>query len=58
VVLREFTPDAQRDAVRRLLELASDPATRERCVGAAHRLFSLDDGVAAYDRLYRSLVAA
>ncbi|MBI4847509.1 MAG: glycosyltransferase [Nitrospirae bacterium] len=55
VILREFTPDAQRVAIQRLVRLARQPDTRTRCVAAAQRYFSLDDGVKAYHHIYQSL---
>jgi glycosyltransferase involved in cell wall biosynthesis len=41
--------------VDRLLALAGEPETRARCRATAERLFSVADGVAAYDRIYRTL---
>ena len=55
VVTAGTEPDQLRDGVERLLRLVEDPDTRERCVAAALEHFSLESGVAAYDRIYRSL---
>ena len=41
------------EAIDALLDLYSDPNVRQRFVGAIRKHFSLDDGVAAYDRIYR-----
>jgi len=53
VVLREFTPAAQVQAVRRLVELAAQPGIRQRCAEVAAHTFSLDHATERYDRLYR-----
>lgn len=41
-----------------LLALCADPAIRERCVASAQRHFSLEEGVARYQSVYRSLEPA
>lgn len=56
VVLEAFHEEAKREAVDRLLELATDPNTTKRCRGTAVEEFSLDRGVKAYDRLYQEVV--
>lgn len=58
VILRGSTRRAKEAAVRGLLALVADPGTRQRCVEASRRYFSLDKGVQAYDRIYRSLTDA
>lgn len=55
VALDSFDDDALREGGRRLLELACTPGIRERCVEVARRNFSLDEGVARYRAVYRSL---
>ncbi|TAM79875.1 MAG: glycosyltransferase [Acidobacteria bacterium] len=55
VVMREFSPEARRAAVRELLALCADEETRVRCVEAASRHFSLEQGVEAYRRIYREI---
>ena len=57
VALTDFSDADRTAAVDRLLALAADPATPARCVDAARRLFSLDDGVASYRAIYRGLTA-
>lgn len=42
----------------RLLELVEEPGIRQRCVAAAQRHFSLEQGVMRYDAIYRSMTAA
>jgi len=54
VVIRNFD-NGRENAINDLISLCADPDVRERCVGAARKHFSLDDGVAAYDRIYREL---
>ena len=56
VVIREFDDYVREESIDALLELCSDPNVQQRCVAAAKKHFSLDDGVAAYDRIYRDLV--
>lgn len=58
VVLRTYDRPAKEAAVQRLLELAGCPDIRQRCVDTARRCFSLENGVEAYDRLYRSLAGS
>ena len=50
--MREFSPEARRTAVRELLALCMDGETRLRCVEAARRHFSLEQGVEAYRKIY------
>jgi glycosyltransferase involved in cell wall biosynthesis len=56
VALRGFSESEMEAGVDRLLALLADPETAQRCVGAARELFSLDEGVEAYHRIYRTLV--
>lgn len=58
VVLRAYDRPAKEAAVQRLVELAEQPDIRQRCVETARRCFSLENGVEAYDRLYRSLAGS
>ena len=55
VVIRDFDDDGREKAINNLLSLCADPDVRKRCLKAARKHFSLDDGVAAYDRIYRDL---
>lgn len=55
VVINEIINEAASKGALRLLEMASDPAVRSRCVETARRRFSLKAGVAAYDVLYHKL---
>jgi glycosyltransferase involved in cell wall biosynthesis len=57
VALDRFDEAAMREAIDRLLELARIPGIRGRCRDVGQRHFSLESGVAAYDRLYRDLAA-
>lgn len=58
VVLRAYDRPAKEAAVRRLVELAGQSDIRQRCVDTARRCFSLEHGIEAYDRLYRSLAGS
>lgn len=55
VAIRSFDPPALAAGLQALLALAANPQTRERCVAAAHRHFSLDEGVHKYWQIYDSL---
>ncbi|MBI3090339.1 MAG: glycosyltransferase [Candidatus Tectomicrobia bacterium] len=57
VAIREFTPEAMRHGLARLLALTEEPDISQRCVGAAAKHFDLEAGVAAYARLYADLHA-
>ncbi len=58
VALTDFSDADRRTAVQRLLALAREPGIRQRCVDAAHRLFSLSDGVESYRAIYQDLTQA
>jgi glycosyltransferase involved in cell wall biosynthesis len=58
VVLQTYDRPAKEAAVRRLLKLAGQSDIRQRCVDTARRRLSLEHGVEAYDRLYRSLAGS
>jgi glycosyltransferase involved in cell wall biosynthesis len=55
VVLQDLTPQSQKKALHKLLKLKEDPHTKARCIQVAQKYFSLEKGVEAYDRIYRSL---
>ena len=57
VVMRDFDDDSRERAINALLALCADPDVGQRCVAAARKHFSLNDGVAAYDRIYRELTS-
>lgn len=56
VAVDQFDCDALDQGLRDLLVLVDAPDIKRRCAAAAQRHFSLDEGVARYDRIYRSLV--
>jgi glycosyltransferase involved in cell wall biosynthesis len=55
VALNSFDEVAMREAVERLLRLANSPGIHGRCRDVALRYFSLEDGVRAYERIYREI---
>lgn len=57
VALSDFAEVPMRNAIRRLVALTLDPAIQQRCRDTALKLFSLDQGVAAYDAIYCELAA-
>lgn len=57
VALSHFDESAMREAIDRLLQLTQTPGIQTRCRDVALRYFSLEDGVRAYDRIYRELDA-
>ena len=55
VVVPNMQANTVRGGVDELVTLLDDPEVRSRCVSAARHHFSLEQGVSAYDRIYRSL---
>jgi glycosyltransferase involved in cell wall biosynthesis len=55
VALRAFDQDSLAAGIARLLELVAIPGISGRCVSAAQRHFSLDEGVRRYGHIYRLL---
>ena len=55
VALKAFDEASMSEGVQRLLELVADPYVRGRCVAAAQKHFSLDEGVARYRSIYGRL---
>jgi glycosyltransferase involved in cell wall biosynthesis len=58
VILDDFSNQALRLGVRRLVELAREPSIQERCRDTAIELFSLNRGVEAYGAIYDRLSGA
>ena len=58
VVLRAFDEDSMVAGLGQLLALAADPSTAARCVAAAQKHFSLNEGVRRYAAVYRQLEAS
>lgn len=55
VAVRNFSDEELRTAVRRLVHLTGQEDLQQRCRNVALELFSLQNGVAAYERLYDDL---
>lgn len=55
VALKDFDEMSVAAGLAQLLALAADPNTRARCVGAAKKHFSLDEGVSRYRAIYDEL---
>jgi len=55
VALDSFDETSMTVGLNRLLSLVADPTTRDRCVAAAHKHFSLVEGVARYRQIYERL---
>jgi len=55
VALKSFDTASMNAALRQLLKMAADPSTSARCVHAAQRYFSLDEGVRSYEKIYDAL---
>jgi glycosyltransferase involved in cell wall biosynthesis len=55
VALEQFSDEALRNGIDRLLALCQDPDVRTRCRQVAEQHFSLEDGVRHYEQLYQSL---
>lgn len=56
VALNRFDETAMREAIDRLLQLTQKPGIKAHCREVALSYFSLDDGVKAYNRIYRELM--
>lgn len=57
IALSSFDDATLSEGIRRFLDLISDPKTKDRCVVTAQRLFSLEEGVRRYSRIYEQLGA-
>ena len=55
VSLKSFDIAAMTQGLERLLELAKHPATRTRCISAAKKHFSLEEGVRRYEGVYEKM---
>ena len=55
VVVPDFSAPALEAGVQELLRLTEESDIVERCAAVARRYFSLEDGVQAYDALYREV---
>jgi glycosyltransferase involved in cell wall biosynthesis len=58
VAVNGFADAELAEGMDRLVNLARDPATRERCRDVALDLFSLDSGAEAYAQIYANLAGA
>ena len=58
VALTAFDEASLTAGLQKLLDMAADPASAARCVAAAQKHFSLDEGVRRYAAVYRQLEAA
>ena len=55
ITINSFDEASIYSGLSRLLKLVIDPETRRRCVTAAQKNFSLDDGASAYCKIYEKL---
>jgi len=55
ITLKDFSDDALRDAMSRLVTLGEDPGSQARCRRTAEALFSLEGGVQGYSHIYEAL---
>ncbi len=55
VVIDTFEPRSLEEGLKQLLLLCDDPDISNRCTIAAHRYFSLDNGVEQYKEIYKAL---
>lgn len=56
MTMTDHSPAERERAVDRILSLRTEPGLADRCVASAHRHFSLEDGVARYRQIYRTLL--
>ena len=57
IAISSFDESQMIAGLQRLFRLVADPDTRKRCVSAAQRHFSLDEGVARYRAIYEGFDA-
>lgn len=55
IAIDVFDEDSLRAGIKRLFALAAEPGIAARCVEAAHRHFSLEEGVRRYADVYRTM---
>lgn len=55
LAITSFNDEAMIAALKQLINLVEDPESSVRCVTAAQRHFSLDEGVRLYDEIYKNL---
>lgn len=55
IAIDKFDDESMRAALSQLLDVAADPAIQARCVAAARKHFSLEEGVRRYSAVYTSL---
>ena len=55
VAIKSFDDESKMQAIKQLIKLVNEPKISTRCVAAAQRHFSLDEGVRLYDEIYKSL---
>jgi glycosyltransferase involved in cell wall biosynthesis len=58
IALKEFDEASMAEALQQFLQLVQDTATRGRCIEAARRHFSLDEGVNKYAAVYHHLATS
>lgn len=58
VALSSFDAASLKAGLQQLVDLVNDPATAARCVAAAQKHFSLDEGVRRYSEVYQQLESA
>lgn len=56
VALKSFEEAALSAGLQRMLQLVAYPVTRARCIAAAHKYFSLDEGAKSYSNIYSKLM--
>ena len=55
IVLRGFADEDHAEGMKKLIHMAKDTSTSKRCIGTAHKYFSLDAGVSKYNKIYEYL---
>lgn len=58
VAVGDFSPETLRVGLAKLLDLVVEPGIEARCVAAAHKYFSLNEGVDKYRAVYQSLISS
>ena len=53
--MRAFDDEAYAQGEQALLKLVADVDTKSRCVNVANQYFALEQGVKAYNQIYREI---
>tara|TARA_Y100001970_G_scaffold86868_2_gene109615 strand:- start:3935 stop:5131 length:1197 start_codon:yes stop_codon:yes gene_type:complete len=56
ISLGDFSESSIANGITNLISLSKEPDIKDRCINAAYKYFSLEEGVIKYKKIYKSLV--